>query len=129
MRIIGSALLTLGLIVAVAAPMLLAANSTPNQDRVWANFGQFVKFSDRLLPPGDYLFVHDDDKKAAGEPCLYVYRESNTDEPLVAIHCVRGVRTEIERDKIAWRRITPSMSMRNIEYVQFAGDSFAHYIN
>jgi hypothetical protein len=83
-------------------------------------------FADRLLPEGNYLFVHDDDKSARMEPCLYVYGESNLDEPLVAIHCVRKPLSTSERDKIVWGSVRRD-NVREFGYIQFAGDAFAHY--
>lgn len=115
------------LIVAVAAPLLLAADVSMDQDRLWARFESNVKFADRFLPAGDYLVVHDDAKKAAGEPCLYVYKASDADEPLVAIHCVRRALREAEHDQVIWRRT--SHGTKHVEFVQFAGDPYAHFLH
>jgi hypothetical protein len=117
----------LGAVVALAAPILLAFDDSLSQDRLWAEFKHPVKFADRLLPVGNYLIVHDDQKSAMAEPCLYVYGESNLDEPLMAIHCLRRAQAESERDKIVWGSVRRD-NVREFGYVQFAGDAYAHYV-
>jgi hypothetical protein len=119
-------LLAWGVLVAVTAPVLLAFDLSTTRDQVWAHFRQPVMFADRLLPEGNYLFVHDDDKSARMEPCLYVYGESNLNEPLAAIHCVRKPQETSERDKIVWASVRRD-NVREFGYIQFAGDAFAHY--
>jgi hypothetical protein len=126
MRLTGYSLLAWCVVVAVTAPVLLAFDFSTNRDQVWAHFIHPVMFADRLLPEGNYLFVHDDDKSARMEPCLYVYGESNLDEPLVAIHCVRKPLSTSERDKIVWGSVRRD-NVREFGYIQFAGDAFAHY--
>ena len=127
MRFPGWSLLGWGVLVAAAAPILLALDVMPSQDRVWAHFRHPVLFVDQLLPEGDYLVVHDNDKSAMGEPCLYVYGESNIDEPLLAVHCVRKVQNPTERAKIVWGNIRRD-NVREFGYIQFPGESFAHYL-
>lgn len=126
MRLSKSTWIALGL-VALAAPVLLAFDASLSQDRLWAQFRFPVKFADRLLPVGNYLFVHDDEKSAMGEPCLYVYGESNLDEPLMAIHCLRRDQAVTERDKIVWGNVRRD-NVREFGYIQFAGDAFAHHV-
>ena len=113
-------------LLAAAAPVLFAMDFSPDRDQLWARFTRPVKFADLLLPQGNYLFVHDDEKSAMMEPCLYVYAEDNLDEPLVAVHCIRRVETASERDRIVWGAIRRD-NMKEFGYIQFAGDVFAHY--
>lgn len=126
MRFPKSTWIVLGLAVAVAAPVLLAFDTSLTEDRLWARFPLPVMFADRLLPAGSYLIVHDDEKSARAEPCLYVYGENNLDEPLVAIHCVRKPQDSSERDRIVWGSIRRD-NVREFGYVQFAGDQYAHH--
>ncbi len=126
MRLPKSTWIALGLLVALGAPVLLAFDSL-SQDRLWAQFRYPVKVADRLLPVGNYLIVHDDEKSAMAEPCLYVYAESDLDEPLLAIHCLRKVQAVTERDKIVWGNVRRD-NVREFGYVQFAGDAFAHHV-
>jgi hypothetical protein len=127
MRIPKSTWLILGAVVALAAPVLLAFDDSLGQDRLWAEFRHPVKFADRLLPVGNYLIVHDDQKSAMAEPCLYVYGESDLDEPLLAIHCLRRAQAVTERDRIVWGSVRRN-DVREFGYVQFAGDAYAHYV-
>ena len=127
MRFPRSTSMALGLILAVTAPVLLAFDASLKQDRLWAHFNYPVKFADRLLPVGDYLIVHDDSKSAMAEPCLYVYGESDLDEPLMAIHCLRKVQGLTERDRIVWGNVRRD-NVREFGYIQFAGDAFAHHV-
>jgi hypothetical protein len=83
-------------------------------------------FGDKLLPEGRYLFVHDDAQSAMMEPCLSVYRETELDEPLAAVHCIRRTHKPSERNKIVWGSIRRD-SVKEFGYIQFAGDAFAHY--
>lgn len=128
MRFRGFSLLTLAVILAATAPVLWAFSLTPSQDQVWVRFLHPVKFADRLLPEGNYLFVHDDDKSALMEPCLYVYGESNVKEPLLAIHCLRKAHAPSERDKVVLSGAVHRENAREFGYIQFAGDAFAHYL-
>lgn len=127
MRFPGWSLVAWGIFAAAAAPILLALDVTPTQDSVWAHFIHPVVFVDRLLPEGDYLVVHDNEKSAMGEPCLYVYGKSDLDEPLLAIHCVRKTQEPTERTKIVWGSIRRD-NVREFGYIQFPGESFAHYL-
>jgi hypothetical protein len=127
MRFPKSTWVALGLMAAQTAPVLWALDASLGQDRLWAQFKYPVKFADRLLPAGDYLIIHDDSKSAMAEPCLYVYGESNLDEPLLAIHCVRKVQALTERDRIVWGNVRRD-NVREFGYVQFAGDAFAHHV-
>lgn len=128
MRFPKSTWIALALLAAVAAPVLSAFDVSLGQDRLWARFRQPVKFADRLLPPGNYLIVHDDEKSAMAEPCLYLYGEANLDEPLVAIHCLRRVEELTERDRIVWGSVRRD-NVREFGFVQFAGDAFAHHLH
>jgi hypothetical protein len=121
-------LLACGVLVAVTAPVLLAFDFSTNRDQLWAQFKHPVVFADRLLPEGKYLFVHDDDKSALMEPCLYVYGESNVKEPLLAIHCLRKAHAPSERDKVVLSGAVHRENAREFGYIQFAGDAFAHYL-
>lgn len=127
MRFPGWKLLSCAILVAAAAPVLWGLDVLPSQDRVWAHFIHPVLFMDRLLPEGDYLVVHDNEKSAMGEPCLFVYGESNLDDPLIAVHCVRKVQKPTERVKIVWGN-TRRDNLREFGYIQFPGESFAHYL-
>ncbi len=126
MRFPVRSILAFAVLVAAAAPVLWAFDLSPSPDRVWAQFRHRVLFADRLLPEGRYLFVHDDEKSAMMEPCLFVYAENDLEEPLVAIHCVRRIQTRTERDKIVWGTVRGD-NVKEFGYVQFAGDVFAHY--
>jgi hypothetical protein len=116
-----------GILLAAAAPILFAFDIVPGQNRVWAQFRQPVLFADRLLPEGNYLVVHDDEKSAMGEPCLYVYGENNPTEPLIAVHCIRRDQSVSERVKIVWGN-TRGDNLREFGYIQFPGEAFAHYL-
>jgi hypothetical protein len=127
MRFPGWKLLCGAIVAAVAAPVLFALDVAPSQARVWAKFQHPVWFVDRLLPEGDYLVVHDNEKSARGEPCLSVYGEKNLDEPLITVHCVRRAQELTERAKIVWGNIRRD-NLREFGYVQFPGEPFAHYL-
>jgi hypothetical protein len=120
--------LTLGVIAVVLAPILLAADISPMENRAWARFIHPVKFHDVLLPEGNYLFVHDDEAKIIGEPCLYVYSEGDLNKPLVAIHCRRAYREAPDRTKVVWVHPVQGLDLREFQYIQFAGEAFAHYV-
>ncbi len=119
--------IALGLLAALTVPALSAFDPSLGQDQLWAQFRLPVKFADRLLPVGNYLIVHDNEKSAMAEPCLYVYGENDLDEPLIAIHCLRKVQTVTDRDRIVWGNVRRD-NVREFGYIQFAGDVFAHYV-
>jgi hypothetical protein len=109
--------------------MSTAAADSGNQERAVVEFTQKVKLMDVILK-GKYLIVHDDEKKAQGDACLYVYRFRNgqPDELIVAFHCERVERKPAEKFTIQVSRLSQLFDLDEIQEIQFAGSTAGHKI-
>jgi hypothetical protein len=79
----------------VSALASFAAAAPPGKDTEVANIPDKTKLLKATLQ-GKYIFVHDEDKMAQGEPCLYVYEysedqkgqpEIRLEKLVVSFHC------------------------------------------
>jgi hypothetical protein len=118
----------------VGVPARLAAVAPPNKDIAVAD----IPDKTRLLKAellGKYIFFHDDEKMASGEPCFYVYRYSEdiTGQPeikpenlVVSFHC-----QPVERPKVNQPVLTYGV-VRNglfeLREIQFAGSLEGHRV-
>ena len=84
-------------------------------------------FFQGVLLRGDYLFLHEEDKMANEEPCLFVYRErtGTADTPIASLHgtVVEGARTAHAR--VEALRISEG-TLWYLREIQFPGSTAAH---
>ncbi|HXG67425.1 MAG TPA: hypothetical protein VNO70_20135 [Blastocatellia bacterium] len=103
----------------------LGDTDKPAKEQATVRFNEMVKLRDVLLK-GDYLFVHDDERMAQGEACLYVY---TTDGKLVvSFHCRPVKREALQRFKVRLSRRVSVFDIPEITEVQFAGSAKAHQV-
>jgi hypothetical protein len=80
---------------------------------------------------GPVVFVHDDDKKARGEPCtsIYIYEPGKgAAEEITSFHCIRKTRPAAAQFTVRTRpNWEVGFGMVLVEY-QFAGETHAHAV-
>ena len=92
-------------------------------------FTENVKVREVILR-GEYLFVHDEEKMAKGEPCTYIYRGKQQDDgKLVAsFHCIHVDREMVSEFKATIsKRVTP-YDVAELTEIQFAGSKDGHRV-
>jgi hypothetical protein len=110
-------------------PTLQADDQHKHQESAQVRFNETYKLKGALLF-GDYLVIHDDEKKARGEECIFFYRvkSDNTKELVVSYRCEAVERAKAETFKIvATHRRTP-YDLAEIQEIQFAGSTSGHRI-
>ncbi|MEW6206920.1 MAG: hypothetical protein AB1631_01035 [Acidobacteriota bacterium] len=94
-----------------------------------------VQFYDRtdvagvILEKGKYLFEHDDERMARGEPCMYVYTlaEGKPDKLAVSFHC-QPVERKVAASTVTTEEITKEPGVFRLKEVQFAGSRKGHIV-
>lgn len=113
------------LIYGITASHLKATSRHKQEAEV--HFSEQVMLRDVALK-GDYLFVHDDDKMAKGEPCMNVYQvnANRTSKLVVSFRCQPIEREKTERTLIT---VSPGSDGRSrVAEIQFAATSEGHRI-
>ena len=123
MRRLGLFVVLLGVVVILGIAADLGARAL-NQQVVAAHFPRPMVFANAILY-GAYIIVHDDDKAAEGEACLFVYRKVG-EKPLVATHCKRVLRDEATGFKVVTQPLTAHLQM--VREVQFGGSVYGHLL-
>ncbi len=92
-----------------------------------------VRFQDPVLVGGRFLmgkvlFVHDEERKARGEPCTLIYRLDGRKAPerVVAFHCKRVNRAVADQFTLGMR--TTDLGFRVLTAYQFSGSDHAHQV-
>jgi hypothetical protein len=83
-----------------------------------------------VLLRGQYIFLHDNAKMAAGEPCLQVYtmKSGKRDRLVIALHCEPVERKQAERFTVLLTPRNSAYTVREVREIQFAGFAKAHRI-
>lgn len=104
------------------------APAKAKKERALVQFTETVRLRDAFLR-GQYLVVHDEDRMAQGEACLYIYRGEveNADRLVVAYHCRPVERTKVDQFTILTSRAN-SFDMPEVLEIQFGGSSEAHQV-
>ena len=92
-------------------------------------FTENVKVRNVILR-GEYLFVHDEERMAKGEPCTYIYRGKLQDEAklVTSFHCTHVDREMVSEFKATiTRRVTP-YDVAELTEIQFAGSNAGHKV-
>jgi len=81
-----------------------------------------------VLPPGVYLFMHDDIAMMRGDACSYVYKgdAQDNDKLVVSFHCTPAERRKA--DSFVVRSAEPSPGVVVLREFQCKGDTEAHLI-
>lgn len=83
-----------------------------------------------MILQGEYLFVHDEEKMAAGEDCTYVYK-SEAGRPgklVLSFHCLPVPRPKAESFTVRSSLILTKPVLYEVQEFQFAGSTEAHQV-
>lgn len=124
-------LANIALVLAVALLVFSPAASTGQTKKETA----VVEFFDRidvaktLLEKGKYVFEHDDERMARGEPCMYVYSylDGKADKVLVSFHC-QPVERKLATSTVTSEEMTKEPGVFRLLEVQFAGTTKGHIV-
>ena len=119
-------LIFLGIFVGVALLVQIGTAAASNKEVARIEFTETVKIGDVLLR-GEYLVIHDDQRMAAGWPCMALYRGDATTQPVYSYHCKSVPRGVAERFTVRTQRIGWNAIPEVVE-IQFAGSSSAHHL-
>jgi hypothetical protein len=116
----------LAALIIMIGVFVVQANAEPKKtERATVEFTETVRLVDVLLK-GKYLLVHDEDRMAKGEDCVYVYDAKG--KLVLSFHC-----TPIERPKTKEFRVVISRALSpygpaEVKEIQFAGSTEAHRV-
>ncbi|MEW6126471.1 MAG: hypothetical protein AB1757_05485 [Acidobacteriota bacterium] len=120
------------MIAMFSAGALLQTGQAENlrRDQAVVDFPDTVKLLDVLLK-GRYVVVHDDEKKAQGLPCLYVYNFKNgkAGDLVVSFHCQRVARPMADKFFVRVTSRRTPFDVPEIQEIQFAGSADGHGVH
>ncbi|HEX5083252.1 MAG TPA: hypothetical protein VFY40_14500 [Blastocatellia bacterium] len=113
----------------ISAPAAGGAPENTRREEAVVEFTETVRLQGVLLR-GQYLFLHDDAKMAAGEPCLQVYtmKSGKRDRLVIALHCEPVERKQAKRFTVLLTPRNSAYTVREVREIQFAGFAKAHRI-
>jgi hypothetical protein len=113
----------------INAPAAGGAPENTRREEAVVEFTETVRLQGVLLR-GQYLFLHDNAKMAAGEPCLQVYtmKSGKRDRLVIALHCEPVERKQAERFTVLLTPRNSAYTVREVREIQFAGFAKAHRI-
>ena len=129
-------------IVAIGAAAVLvgaafagrALGQTPGRDVAVVDLTEKTKVQKEILL-GRYIFVHDDEAKAKGEPCFLVYKysedakgqpEIRPENLLLSCHCQRVDGGKAPQIVLTYTMVPGETDLFEIKEVQFAGSTAVH---
>jgi hypothetical protein len=125
------------LIAFIASAIALFVKVATGQDRAYApprevavvEFAETVKLLDVFLR-GQYLVVHDEEKMAQGEPCLYVFRyaQGQKGKLVASFHCKPASRERVARFRVIVSKNRTPYDVPEVREIQFAGSTMAHRV-
>lgn len=109
---------------------LQADDHHKHQEVAKVRFNEMYKLKGVLLY-GDYLVMHDDDKKIRGEECILFYRVNpdNSKELVVSFRCEAVQRGKADKFMIVATRRHTAFDVAEIQEIQFAGSINAHRVS
>jgi hypothetical protein len=107
---------------------------TPKKDVAVVDLTDKTKVLKEVLQ-GKYIFVHDEERMAKGEPCFYIYKYAADatgkpaikDENLVlSFHCQHLERSKSPQIVLTYVMVPGQPDLFEIKEVQFAGSTAVH---
>jgi hypothetical protein len=128
-RVVIVGMIVMGLVVMAYAGDGFRLNTAPNKERAVVEFTQQVKLLGVFLK-GNYVVIHDDERMAQGEPCLYVYRleGGNPGKLIVSFHCEPVARPASDNFTVLISRRTSIYDIPEVQEIQFPGSAKAHKV-
>ena len=91
-------------------------------------FADKTKLQDKILQ-GAYIFEHDDERMAKGEPCMYIYT-SNKGKPgdkVASFHC-QPVERALAKQVVISVAMTENPEVWELKEIQFPGTTKGHLV-
>jgi hypothetical protein len=103
-------------------------SGSPRIDWAVVEFPDQVKLLNVILK-GEYLFVHDEEKMAAGQDCTYVYSHDKGKQGklIVSFHCEPVQREKANRFTVIVER-RALLDLRELVEYRFAGENEGHRV-
>lgn len=126
---IGAAVVLMGTALA-----RLAVAQTPKKDVAVVDLADKTKVMKEVLQ-GKYIFVHDDEAMAKGQPCFYVYKYSQDaagkpdikpENLVLSFNCQHLERGKAPQVVITYTMVPGNADLFEIKEVQFAGSTAVH---
>lgn len=127
--------LILGATTAIVSALgSFATAAPPGKDISVANIPDKTKLLKATLQ-GKYIFVHDEERMAKGEDCLYVYEysedqagrpEVKPEKLVVSFHCQRVQREKATQIVLTYGMLSPDLL--ELREIQFPGSADGHRV-
>lgn len=124
-RLLVAASMFAAFVITIGVFTAQAGTEAKKQDRATVQFTEPVKLLNVILK-GQYLFVHDEEKMAAGQDCTFVYDASG--KLVVSFHCIPVERSKAKGFRVVSARVGTSNGTMEMKEYQFAGSTEAHQI-
>lgn len=109
---------------------LVAKNSIQAQGKevVVVEFTDKIKLQDKILQ-GSYIFEHDDERMAKGEPCMYIYTndKGKPGERVASFHCT-PVERQLAKHVVINVTVTSDPDVWKLKEIQFPGTTKGHLV-
>ncbi len=95
---------------------------------VVVEFTDKIKLEDKILQ-GTYIFEHDDERMAKGEPCMYIYtnNKGKPGERVAAFHCT-PVERQVAKQVVISVAMTSDPEVWKLKEIQFPGSTKGHLV-
>ncbi len=115
--------------VAVFAFSPAALTAQAKKETAVVEFFDKIEVTKTLLEKGKYVFEHDDERMARGEPCMYVYSyvDGKAANLLVSFHC-QPVERKLATSTVTSEELTKEPGVFRLREVQFAGTTKGHIV-
>lgn len=120
--------------IAFSALVSFASAAPPGKQMSVVEIPDKTKLMKTVLQ-GKYIFIHDDEKMAQGEPCFYVYEysqdqagkpEATPDKLVVSFHCQPVQRNNANQVVLTIGVV--SVGLFELREIQFAGSTEGHRV-
>jgi hypothetical protein len=113
------------LVITIGVFTAQARTEAKKTDRATVQFTEPVKLLNVILK-GQYLFVHDEEKMAAGQDCTYVYDSAG--KLVVSFHCIPIERPTAKGFRVVSARVGSSNGPMEMKEYQFGNTTEAHQV-
>ena len=113
------------LVITIGVFTAQARTEAKKTERATVQFTEPVKLLNVILK-GQYTFVHDEEKMAAGQDCTYVYDASG--KLIVSFHCIPIERPKANGFRVVSSRVGSSNGPLEMKEFQFGGTTEAHQV-
>jgi hypothetical protein len=123
-----------GLAMILGAQALRVPAAPPGKDISVVDLPDKTRVVKTVLQ-GKYIFIHDDEKMAKGEPCFYIYEyssdaagqpEARPDKLVVSFHCEPVKREKATHIVLTYGMVNPELF--ELREIQFTGSTEGHRV-